>query len=116
MSEQLLIKTFTAQNDIAKNRFVAINSDKVQQGAAARGKVIGVTCSYNVKADERVDVGLIGIFDVEASLAISPGVAIGSARDGRALAHSSSTSDKAGIALTAAGSSGDLVRVLVLPQ
>ena len=115
MSEQLLIKTFTAQNNIAKNRFVAINSDKVRQ-AVASGKVIGVNCSYNVKEDERVDIGIIGIFEVEANAAINAGATVGSTTEGRALTHSSSTSSKVGIAITAAGRSGDLVRVLVLPQ
>ncbi len=115
MSEQVLIKAFTAQDTIAKNRFVAISSDKVRL-ATSSGKAIGVNCSFNVKADERVDIGVLGIFEVEASIAINAGVSVASTTEGRAATHSSRTSDKVGIALNSASRSGDLLRILVIPQ
>ena len=116
MSEQLLIKTFTTEEAIEKNRLVSINSDKIRLATATR-KAIGVNCSYNVKTNERVDIGMIGIFDVEASASINAGASITATSEGRALTHSSSgTSDKVGIAITSASRSGDLLRVLLLPQ
>ncbi len=115
MSEQLLIKAFIAKNDIEKNRFISIINDKVKH-ATTSGKIIGVSCSYNVKANERIDVGMIGIFDVEAAYAINPGVSVAATTDGRAITHSSATSDIAGVAITQASAQGDLLRVLVLPQ
>lgn len=115
MSEQLLIKTFTTEEAIEKNRLVSINSDKIRLATATR-KAIGVNCSYNVKTNERVDIGMIGIFDVEASASINAGASITATSEGRALTRPSGTSDKVGIAITAASRSGDLLRVLLLPQ
>ena len=111
MSEQVLVKTFETSSNVAKHRFVTLNSSGKASESANEGIVLGANCGPVAATGERIDIGIIGIFEVEASGRISLGAIVASNAGGKAKAYSSG--NKAGIALSASSAAGDLVRVLI---
>ena len=111
MSEQVLVKTFEAVSDVAKHRFVTLDSNLKVAESISNGAVLGASCGPVAAGGERVDVGVLGIFDVEASGRISAGTTVAAATEGKAKTHTSG--NKAGIALSSSSSNGDIIRVLI---
>lgn len=90
--------------DVERCRFVSINENSAGITATAATKIVGVSMN---KADEGQVLEIAdGIVIVEASAAITAGVAVTSAADGRAVAG-----DGPAIALTSASATGELVTV-----
>lgn len=90
--------------DVERCRFVSINANSAGVAATATTKIVGVSMN---KADEGQVLEIAdGIVIVEASAAITAGVAVTSAADGRAVAG-----DGPAIALTSASAAGELVTV-----
>ncbi len=111
MSEQVLVKTFETSSDVPKHRFVTLQSNDKVTESTNNAIVLGANCGPAAAAGERIDVGVIGIFDVEASDAINAGATVGAAANGKAKTQSSG--NKAGVALSSSSADGDLVRVLI---
>ncbi len=112
MSEQVLVKTFETSSDVAKHRFVTFATNSKVLESANGAKILGANCGPAAAAGERIDIGIIGVFEVEAYGSISVGSTVASAADGKVKALASGQ-QKAGIALSASSSNGDLVRVLI---
>ena len=111
MSEQVLVKTFETSSDVAKHRFVKFDTNGKITESTNGGKVLGANCGPVAPSGERIDVGIIGIFEVEASGIISAGATVASSSGGKAKLYASG--EKAGIALSASSANGDLIRVLI---
>ena len=90
--------------EVKRHRFVSANANSAGITATAATPIIGVSMNQ-VKADEVLEIAC-GIVMVEASAAITAGVAVASAADGRAVAG-----DGPAIALTSASAAGDLITV-----
>ncbi len=90
---------------VKRHRFVSANANSAGITATASTPVIGVSMNQ-VKTDEVLEIAS-GIVMVEASAAITAGVAVASAADGRAVAGT----DGPAIALTSASAAGDLITV-----
>ena len=110
MSEQILVKTFETSSDVATHRFVTLSNDKVAE-SSNEGQILGANCGPAVSNGERIDVGIVGIFEVEASNSIGAGSMVASSSEGKVKAYSSG--NKAGLALSSSNADGDLVRVLI---
>lgn len=113
MSEQILLKSLTAGGTIAAHRFVEIDTkgEKVTQANSDGDPIIGVSDALTYKSGDRIDVGVIGIFDVEAGAAINAGVLVSSDADGKAKVAASGKT-VAGMTLAKAAA-GDIVKVLL---
>ena len=111
MSEQALVQTFQTSFDVAKHRFVTLRSDGKVAQSVNSGRILGVNRGPVVHAGEQIDVGIFGIFEVEASGIIRAGERVASSNGGRV--KTCSSGEKAGIALSASKSNGCLVRVLL---
>lgn len=98
---------------VAKHRFVSVSTEKAIQATAAT-QVIGVSMNEVTAAENTAGGHIVEIADgivmVEASGAITSGVAVYADADGKATA-TKGTADAAGIAITAATTAGDLVAV-----
>ena len=90
--------------DVERCRFVSINADSAGVTATAATKIVGVSMN-KVAAGQVLEIA-DGIVVVEASAAITAGVAVTSAADGRAVAG-----DGPAIALTSASAAGELITV-----
>ncbi len=112
MTQQNLLKTFIAGGAIAGRRLVEFNAtgDKVTQANSNIDNIIGVADTLTYKTGERIDVGIIGIFDVEAGGAISAGAFITSDANGKAVAAVADNSI-AGQAMEKADASGDIITI-----
>ncbi len=135
--DYLLTKAFTAGGDVAAHRIVKHGDAdaKVIQAAAAGDATIGIAGELGAETGARIDVHLAGIAPVEAGDAVSRGAPVTADSDGKAVAaarhsHSENAADDytanavtgaaaavrtIGVALSAAGAGGDLIRVLIHP-
>ncbi len=111
MSEQVLVKTFETSADVAKHRFVSLDSNGKVAESDNVAQILGANCGPAAAAGERIDIGIIGIFEVEAYGRISAGFKVAASADGQVKLFVSGK--KAGIALSASSSTGDIVRVLI---
>ncbi len=111
MSEQVLVKTFESSSAVSKHRFVALGNNGNVAESSNNGKILGVNCGTAAPSGGRIDVGILGIFEVEASSSIQIGSTVASSSNGKAKLHSSG--EKAGIALSSSSSNGSLVRVFI---
>ena len=98
---------------VVRHRFVSVSSEKAIQ-ATATTPVIGasmneVTAAENTAGERIVEIA-DGIVMVEASGAITSGVAVYADASGKATA-TADKGDAAGIAITAATAAGDLIAV-----
>lgn len=89
---------------IERHRFVSVNANSAGVTATASTPIVGVSMN-KVDADQVLEIA-DGIVIVEASAAISAGVTVASAADGRAVAGNGSA-----IALTSASAAGELITV-----
>ena len=103
--------TFLASFDVAKHRFVTLNNDGKVAETANAGRVLGANCGSVVRAGGQIDVGILGIFEIEAAGIIRAGETVASSNGGRVKTHSDG--EKAGIALSSSSSNGSLVKVLM---
>lgn len=92
--------------DVERYRFVSVNANSAGVTATAATPIVGVSMN-KVKADQVLEIA-DGIVIVEASAAITAGVAVTSAADGRAVAG-----DGPAIALTSAAAAGELVTIKI---
>jgi hypothetical protein len=90
--------------DVKRHRFVSVNGNSAGVTATAATPIVGVSMN-EVKADQVLEIA-DGIVIVEASAAITAGVAVTSAADGRAVAG-----EGPAIALTSATAAGELITV-----
>lgn len=113
----VLTQGFIAGGTIAKNRLVKWDSTDGQVVAAGDGDpVVGVALNA-ASSGAPVDVCVFGIAYVEAGGSISQNAVIGAGSAGVAAAISLGTSsadnDVAGVAYSAASTSGDLIAVFI---
>ena len=90
--------------EVERYRFVSVNANSAGITATAATPIVGVSMN-KVKADQVLEIA-DGIVIVEASAAITAGVAVASAADGRAVAG-----DGPAVALTSAAAAGELITV-----
>lgn len=90
--------------DVERYRFVSVNANSTGVAATASTPIVGVSMN-KVKADQVLEIA-DGIVIVEASAAITAGVAVTSAADGRAVAG-----EGPAVALTSATAAGELITV-----
>jgi hypothetical protein len=90
--------------DVKRHRFVSVNGNSAGVTATAATPIVGVSMN-EVKAYQVLEIA-DGIVIVEASAAITAGVAVTSAADGRAVAG-----EGPAIALTSATAAGELITV-----
>ena len=102
-----------AGEDVARRRFVAVDSDGKGVVATAGGTVIGV--SMNQAADGEVLEIADGIAMVEAGAAIAAGasVSVGTAGKAAVAGTGTGTGIVVGTALTAAAAAGQLIAVKI---
>ncbi|MCM8625527.1 DUF2190 family protein [Accumulibacter sp.] len=112
-----LLKSFSAGAAISAYRLVKFSAaETVIQATAATDSIIGVANDVGAASGERQDVVMQGIAWVEAGAAISLGAFVTADANGRGVASapSAGTNNRIlGVALDAAGASGDQIRVLV---
>lgn len=106
----VLALTIKASGAIVANRFVTPAGDQ----AGADENTLGVARS-NAADGEQVAVDVLGTAVVEAGAAIAAGATVKSNAAGKAITWATSGA-KIGIALQAAGASGDLIEVLLIPN
>ena len=99
-----------AGEDVARRRFVAVDSDGKGVVATAGSTVIGV--SMNQAADGEVLEIADGIAMVEAGAAIAAGASVSVGTAGKAAVAGTGTA-VAGTALTAAAAAGQLIAVKI---
>lgn len=112
---------------IARRRFVIIDSaGKVAQAGATATNVIGASSQPNAAAGEVAEI-YDGIVIVEAAAAITAGASVQSNADGKAITLVAVTVDataggtttpvpvslKAGVAMTSAAASGELISIKI---
>ena len=110
MSEPILVQTFQTSFDVEKHRFVSLDNNGRVAHSVSGGRILGANGGSVARAGGRIDVGILGIFEVEASGVIRAGETVAASVGGRAQPYSSG--EKAGIALSESRSNGSLVRVL----
>ena len=105
-----------AQAAIAAYRLVeTINADgDARQGAAAAAKLIGVSGSRPVAANETVEVAITGIAKVEYGGNVTRGDLLTAKADGTAIATSTAGNRVVGVAMQS-GVDGDIGEVLLSP-
>jgi len=106
----LLTLTQTLSGSVAANRFVTVAG--AQAGASAN--TLGVATMAGIAGD-LVPVDVIGTSVVEAGAAISAGATLRTDALGRAIPWATA-GGKVGIALQAAGTAGEFIEVLLLPN
>lgn len=92
--------------DVERCRFVSVNENSAGITATAATKIVGVSMN-KVAAGQVLEIA-DGIVVVEASAAVTAGVAVTSAADGRAVAG-----EGPAIALTSAAAAGELITVKI---
>jgi len=113
MSQQcipLLTLTRTLSGTVAANRFVTAAGAQAGADAVA----LGVSRQGGVSGDLN-SIDVLGTTIVEAGAAISDGDTLKADSSGRAITWATSGA-KVGIALQAAGASGQFIEVLLLPN
>ena len=90
--------------EVKRYRFVSVDANSAGITATASTPIVGVSMN-EVKADQVLEIA-DGIVIVEASAAITAGVAVTAAADGRAVAD-----EGPAIALTSATAAGELITV-----
>ena len=109
MNISVLTISLVATAVLLANRFTTA----VGAVSGAAGNAIGVSRSGAAIGD-LVPVDVLGTTQVEASAAITAGVAVASTSDGRAVTYS--TGVAVGRALTGATAAGQLIEVLLIPN
>lgn len=119
MSNELLLKSYTAQGAIAKYRLVAFGTadGTVVASSAATSLHIGVTAELDVASGERVDVIRAGLPLVEYGGAVTRGQPLTSDAQGRAVAAAPAAGSNVRIAGFAEVNAvaGDVDRMLFAP-
>ncbi|MCA3266635.1 MAG: DUF2190 family protein [Azospirillum sp.] len=116
-----IVKSFIAGGAIAAFRLVRFgaNNTQVLQASAAGDSIIGV-CHQPLGAalNERCDVALAGIVDVEFGAAVTRGALLTSDANGRAIVAAAAAGTNIrtiGQAMTDAAAAGDIGQVLLSP-
>lgn len=115
-----LVKTFTAEAAITKHRIVKFGAanGQVLQAAAVGDAMFGAAAELDVAINDRVDVQVAGIAEIEAGAAIALGALVTSDAVGRAVAAApvAGTNNRIiGTAMTDALALGDIIPVLLAP-
>lgn len=111
-----------AETTVTQKRFVKAGTNPQTQcvPATANDVCLGVARGekgVDTPVDHPVDIGVNGIYEVEAGAAVSVNDYVESDADGRAIvAAGAGAHDIVGIARTAAGAAGDLIEVEVRPS
>lgn len=95
---------------IERHRFVSVDSNSNGIQATAATQVVGASMN-KVAANQVLEIA-DGIVMVEASGAVTAGVAVYADADGKATA-TAGTANVAGIAITAAAAAGDIIAVKI---
>lgn len=117
---QLLTKNFKAEAAITKYRIVKLGAgdEQVLQGAAATDALIGVSHTITAAIDERIDVVVAGIADVELGGTVTRGGFVSSDATGRGVAPAPAAGVNNAVIgrALASGVIGDIIPVLVSPS
>lgn len=103
-------KTYKAEGEIAPYRVIALGAGVVSQAAAADAALIGTTDELGKQSNGNVDVALSGLPEVECGAVITPGAALTSDAQGRAV-PAASGNRVIGFALSA-GAEGVIITYL----
>jgi hypothetical protein len=116
MATQLtgIVRSFTADAAITKNRVVKITSTGVDVATADTDKVIGVS-TLTVATGDQCPVQLSGTCKITASAAISAGDLVVATTGGKIATTTTDKKRVIGTALEAATADGDLIEVLLTP-
>jgi hypothetical protein len=116
MSTQLtgLVRSFTADAAITKNRVVKITSTGAAAATADTDLVIGVS-QLTVATGEQCPVAMSGTSKITASAAISIGDLVVATTGGKIATTTTDKKRVIGTALEAATADGDLIEVLLTP-
>lgn len=118
MNNPVLVKNFTAESAVAAYRIVKFGSTegKVVQAAAAADSMLGAATLVSANANERIDVILSGVADVEYGGAIAAGDYLTSNASGQAVKAAPAAGTNNGIIGKAviAGAAGDIGSVLLV--
>jgi len=115
----LLTKNFTAEGAITKHRIVKFGTadGSVIQAAAVGDAMFGVNAELDVVADERVDIHVVGLVDVEYGGVVTRGDLLTANASGQAVAAAPGAGVNSriiGIALLS-GVAGDVVGIQLAP-
>ena len=115
-----LVKSFVAEAAITKRRIVKFGAanGQVLQAAAVADAMFGVAGELDAAINERVDVQVAGIAEIEAGAAITRGALVTADANGRAVAAAPSAGVNnriIGIATTDALAADDVTPVLLAP-
>ena len=115
METTLLSKTFTASSDIAAYRIITFhNKDyEVKQATANTQSLIGVSGEFDAKAQEPIDVKMVGIVRVRYGGNVTRGTLVTTNQNGEAIT-AASNNNFLGIALLS-GKDNEIGSVLLSP-
>lgn len=117
---QLLTKNFKAEAAVTKYRIVKLGAgdEQVLQGAAATDALVGVSHTITAAIDERIDVVVAGIADVELGGTVTRGGFVSSDATGRGVAPAPAAGVNNAVIgrALASGVIGDIIPVLVSPS
>lgn len=112
MHNPTLIKTFIAEGDISKDRFIVLSENGgVSQAGGSGAYILGATDRLPASHGYRTDVILQGIAEVEAGTNINAPAAVTANQHGQAV-PAGSGDQVAGLAITSAAA-GEVVSVLL---
>ena len=112
MHNPILIKTFPADGAIAKDRLVALTAGgSVSQASSASAYILGATDRLGAADQDKIDVILQGIAEVEAGESITAPATITANATGQAVVATSGD-QVIGLAITSAAA-GEVVSVLI---
>lgn len=118
MNNPVLVKNFTAESVVAAYRIIKFGSaeGKVAQAAAAADSMLGVSTLVPAAANERIDVILSGVADVEYGGVVAAGDYLTSNAQGQAVKAAPAAGVNNGIIGKAviAGAAGDIGSVLLV--
>lgn len=116
MNRVLMWVPYKASAAVAAHRLVepGANDGEVRQGASDAAKLIGVSGSRPVAADETVEVATVGIADVEYGGNVARGDLLTADASGKAIATAAAGKRVVGTAVVS-GIDGDIGEVLVSP-
>ncbi len=116
MSEQLLIKAFTAGADITPRHAIKLTDDGVVHASSADDVMIGISHQQlDVAKGKHVDVVMAGIIEAQAGDAFPVNVKLTADADGK-LIQATAGKQTIAIALEEATSADEYVRVLINPS
>ena len=117
MTEHILVKAFKAKSAVEPFRLVSVDaSGKVLVASDPSKPLIGISSALHTAAGDSAEIHLMGIAEVKAGASFDCGVLLNCDSDGNAIAKSKDSDRAIGVALESATSSGDLVRVLIVPH